>query len=77
MDGELKFALMVLQKAAEYNGLLQNLQAKLPDEESDACRKLETEYFTLRIVLVSRILLFTPRSAADNPRRPGKKTALT
>ncbi|KAI2778846.1 SPO22-domain-containing protein [Daldinia loculata] len=51
VDGELKFALMVLQKAAEYNGLLQNLQAKLPDEESRACRKLEAEYFTLRIVL--------------------------
>ncbi|KAK6955428.1 hypothetical protein Daesc_003065 [Daldinia eschscholtzii] len=51
IDGELKFALMALQKAAEYNGLLQGLQAKLPVEEFDACKKLEVEYFTLRIVL--------------------------
>ncbi|KAI1381649.1 SPO22-domain-containing protein [Hypoxylon crocopeplum] len=51
VDGELKFALTVLQKAAEYNGLLQDLQAKLPNEESDACKRLETEYFALRITL--------------------------
>ncbi|KAI1474952.1 SPO22-domain-containing protein [Daldinia eschscholtzii] len=51
VDGELKFALMALQKAAEYNGLLQSLQAKLPVEEFDACKKLEVEYFILRIVL--------------------------
>ncbi|KAI1210703.1 SPO22-domain-containing protein [Annulohypoxylon truncatum] len=48
---ELNFALMVLQKAADYNGLLQHLQAKLPSEELDACRRLESEYFTLRIAL--------------------------
>ncbi|KAL7624283.1 sporulation-specific protein 22 [Parahypoxylon ruwenzoriense] len=48
-DSELRFASLVLQKAAEYNGLLQSLQAELPKEESDACKKLEAEYFTLRI----------------------------
>ncbi|KAI8961072.1 SPO22-domain-containing protein [Daldinia sp. FL1419] len=50
-DGELSYAFMILQKAAGYNGLLQNLQARLPDEDSDACRELEVEYFALRIVL--------------------------
>ncbi|KAI1449599.1 SPO22-domain-containing protein [Annulohypoxylon stygium] len=49
--GELNFALMVLQKAADYNGLLQHLQEKLPSEELNACRRLESEYFTLRIAL--------------------------
>ncbi|KAI4860640.1 SPO22-domain-containing protein [Hypoxylon rubiginosum] len=51
VDGELKFALMTLQKAAEYNGLLQNLQAKLPQEELRTSKRLETEYLTLRIAL--------------------------
>ncbi|OTB03528.1 hypothetical protein M426DRAFT_73943 [Hypoxylon sp. CI-4A] len=50
-EGELKFALMVLQKAADYNGLVQNLQASLSNEELDARKKLEAEYHTLRIVL--------------------------
>ncbi|KAI1106803.1 SPO22-domain-containing protein [Jackrogersella minutella] len=49
--GELSFALMVLQKAAEYNGSLQNLQATLPSEELIVCKRLEAEYFTLRIAL--------------------------
>ncbi|KAI2473487.1 meiosis protein SPO22/ZIP4 like-domain-containing protein [Annulohypoxylon bovei var. microspora] len=49
--GELSFALIVLQKAADYNGLLQHLQAKLPSEELDVCKRLEAEYFTLRIAL--------------------------
>ncbi|KAI0900547.1 SPO22-domain-containing protein [Annulohypoxylon nitens] len=49
--GELNFALMVLQKAADYNGLLQHLQEKLPSEELNTCRRLESEYFTLRIAL--------------------------
>ncbi|KAI0381571.1 SPO22-domain-containing protein [Hypomontagnella monticulosa] len=51
VDSELDFAFIVLQKAADYNGTLQNLQASLPEEESDACRKLEAEYFTIRIAL--------------------------
>lgn len=51
VGGELDFASIVLQKAADYNGTLQNLQANLPDEESDACKKLEAEYFTIRIAL--------------------------
>ncbi|XXG97783.1 hypothetical protein Hte_004096 [Hypoxylon texense] len=47
VDGELKFALMTLQKAAEYNGLLQNLQTKLPQEELCTSKRLEIEYLTL------------------------------
>ncbi|KAI1807755.1 SPO22-domain-containing protein [Daldinia bambusicola] len=50
-DGELKFAFMALQKAAEYHGLLQSMQAKLPVEELATCRNLEVECLTLRIVL--------------------------
>ncbi|KAI0843290.1 meiosis protein SPO22/ZIP4 like-domain-containing protein [Hypoxylon sp. FL0890] len=49
--GELDYARMVLQKAADYNGLLQTQQAKLPREELDACKRLEAEYLILRIVL--------------------------
>ncbi|KAI1084000.1 meiosis protein SPO22/ZIP4 like-domain-containing protein [Whalleya microplaca] len=49
--GELEFAPLVMQKAAEYNGLLQNLQEKLPKEESDARKRLEAEYLTLRLAL--------------------------
>ncbi|KAI1417997.1 meiosis protein SPO22/ZIP4 like-domain-containing protein [Hypoxylon sp. FL1857] len=49
--GELDFARMVLQNAADYNGLLQTLQAKVPSEELNACKRLEAEYLTLRIVL--------------------------
>ncbi|KAI5864321.1 meiosis protein SPO22/ZIP4 like-domain-containing protein [Durotheca rogersii] len=51
LNGELQFALLTLQKAAEYSGLLRNLQATLPKEESDVCTRLEAEYFTLRIAL--------------------------
>ncbi|KAI2632325.1 meiosis protein SPO22/ZIP4 like-domain-containing protein [Hypoxylon sp. NC1633] len=47
VDGKLEMALMVLQKAADYNGLLQNQQTKLPTEESDASKRLEAEYFAL------------------------------
>ncbi|KAI0142464.1 SPO22-domain-containing protein [Hypoxylon sp. NC0597] len=47
--GELEHARTVLQKAADYNGLLQTLQAKLPSEELDACKRLEAEYLTLRL----------------------------
>ncbi|OTA65448.1 SPO22-domain-containing protein [Hypoxylon sp. EC38] len=47
--GELEYARTVLQKAADYNGLLQTLQANLPSEELDACKRLETEYLILRL----------------------------
>ncbi|KAI1780407.1 SPO22-domain-containing protein [Hypoxylon cercidicola] len=39
VDGQLKFALMTLQKAAEYNGLLQNQQAKLLQDELRAWKE--------------------------------------
>ncbi|KAI1112741.1 meiosis protein SPO22/ZIP4 like-domain-containing protein [Nemania sp. NC0429] len=49
---EFDFGLWTLQKAAEYNGLLQRLQGPLPPEESSLiCRQFEAEYSTLRIVL--------------------------
>ncbi|KAI1165426.1 meiosis protein SPO22/ZIP4 like-domain-containing protein [Nemania serpens] len=49
---EFDFGLWTLQKAAEYNGLLQRLQGPLPPvEESLICRQFEAEYSTLRIVL--------------------------
>lgn len=55
---EFDFGLWTLQKAAEYNGLLQRLQGPLPPvEESLICRQFEAEYSTLRIVLASVILI--------------------
>lgn len=58
---EFDFGLWTLQKAAEYNGLLQRLQGSLPsEEESLICRQFEAEYSTLRIVLVSVILIRGP-----------------
>ncbi|KAI0020392.1 meiosis protein SPO22/ZIP4 like-domain-containing protein [Xylariomycetidae sp. FL0641] len=53
-NGQLELAMPVLQKAAEYNGLLQNLQGNLPKEELIACKRSETEYLGLRIVLAWR-----------------------
>ncbi|KAI0008433.1 meiosis protein SPO22/ZIP4 like-domain-containing protein [Xylariaceae sp. FL0662B] len=50
-DGELDFAPLVMQKAAEYNGLLQSLQERLPKEEAEVRQRLEAEYLTLRIAL--------------------------
>ncbi|CAJ2511272.1 Uu.00g068970.m01.CDS01 [Anthostomella pinea] len=50
-NSELEFADLALQKAAEYNGLLQKLQAKLPAEELSACKRSEIECLTLRIAL--------------------------
>ncbi|KAI1388233.1 SPO22-domain-containing protein [Hypoxylon trugodes] len=51
VNGELDFARTVLQKAAEYDGLLQNMQAKLPTEELNEFKKSQAEYLTLRTVL--------------------------
>lgn len=60
--GQLEFALRVLQKAAEYNGRLQQLQGTLP-EESAASKALEAEYFILRTALVS---LSAPETCPDS-----------
>ncbi|KAI1431325.1 meiosis protein SPO22/ZIP4 like-domain-containing protein [Xylaria sp. CBS 124048] len=49
-NNELEFGLWALQKAVEYNGLLQRLQGS-PPESSDTCSQFEVEYSTLRIVL--------------------------
>ncbi|KAH9898758.1 meiosis protein SPO22/ZIP4 like-domain-containing protein [Xylariomycetidae sp. FL2044] len=51
LEGNLEDARLVLQKAAEYNGILQNLQETLPKEESIRCKRFEAEYLTLRIAL--------------------------
>ncbi|KAI0485651.1 meiosis protein SPO22/ZIP4 like-domain-containing protein [Xylaria cf. heliscus] len=50
-NNELDFGLWALQKAVEYNGLLQPLQGSPPEEGSRICGQFETEYSTLRIVL--------------------------
>ncbi|KAI0539329.1 meiosis protein SPO22/ZIP4 like-domain-containing protein [Xylaria digitata] len=49
-SNELDLGLWSLQKAVEYNGLLQSLQNSSP-EESLICSQFEAEYYTLRIVL--------------------------
>ncbi|KAI1506177.1 meiosis protein SPO22/ZIP4 like-domain-containing protein [Biscogniauxia marginata] len=51
VNGELQFALLALQKAAEYNGHLHNLHDSLPKEELSACNSFEFEYLTLRIAM--------------------------
>ncbi|KAI1153268.1 meiosis protein SPO22/ZIP4 like-domain-containing protein [Nemania diffusa] len=48
---ELDFGFWALQKAVEYNGLLQRLQGSPPPEESHTYHQFEAECFTLRIVL--------------------------
>ncbi|KAI1866259.1 uncharacterized protein JN550_007647 [Neoarthrinium moseri] len=50
-DGELECALLTLQKAADYNGLLQGQRHGMPDDEVVACKRLEVEYFILRTAL--------------------------
>ncbi|KAI0549533.1 meiosis protein SPO22/ZIP4 like-domain-containing protein [Xylaria curta] len=50
-NDELEFGLWVLQKAVEYNGLLQPLQGSPPEDRSHICSQFEVEYSTLRIVL--------------------------
>ncbi|KAI0503144.1 meiosis protein SPO22/ZIP4 like-domain-containing protein [Xylaria bambusicola] len=49
-SNELEYALWTLQKAVEYNGLLQRMQGS-PSEEPRTCSQFEAEYSTLRIVL--------------------------
>ena len=49
---EFELALLSLQKAADYNGLLHDLQRQLPEDELDMCKRLEVEHLVLRIVLV-------------------------
>ncbi|KAI0484299.1 meiosis protein SPO22/ZIP4 like-domain-containing protein [Xylariaceae sp. FL0804] len=51
IDGELENAAFVLQKAGEYNGLLQNTQDALPQAELEACKKSEAECLILRVAL--------------------------
>ncbi|KAI0101809.1 meiosis protein SPO22/ZIP4 like-domain-containing protein [Nemania sp. FL0031] len=48
---ELEFGLWALQKAVEYNGLLQRLQGSPPPEQSHTYQQFEVECLTLRIVL--------------------------
>ncbi|KAI0862583.1 meiosis protein SPO22/ZIP4 like-domain-containing protein [Xylaria cubensis] len=50
-NNELEFGLWALQKAVEYNGLLQPLQGSPPEDRSHICSQFEVEYSTLRIVL--------------------------
>ncbi|KAI1751205.1 meiosis protein SPO22/ZIP4 like-domain-containing protein [Xylaria castorea] len=50
-NDELEFGLWALQKAAEYNGMLQPLQGSPPEDRSHICSQFEAEYSTLRIVL--------------------------
>lgn len=50
--GELEFALLALQKAADYNGFLHDLQRQLPEDELGVRKRLEAEHLALRIVLV-------------------------
>ncbi|KAJ3573769.1 hypothetical protein NPX13_g4582 [Xylaria arbuscula] len=47
-NSEYEYALWALQKAVEYNGLLQRVQGS-PSEESRTCSQFEAEYSTLRI----------------------------
>ncbi|KAK7980960.1 hypothetical protein PG989_013417 [Apiospora arundinis] len=49
--GELEFALLALQKAADYNGFLHDLQRQLPEDELGVRKRLEAEHLALRIVL--------------------------
>ncbi|KAI0194684.1 meiosis protein SPO22/ZIP4 like-domain-containing protein, partial [Xylaria flabelliformis] len=48
-NNELEFGLWALQKAVEYNGLLQPLQGSPPEDWSHICSQFEVEYSTLRI----------------------------
>jgi tetratricopeptide (TPR) repeat protein len=51
--GELEFALLALQRAADCNGALQSLRPGMPEDDANACARLEAEYFILRTALVS------------------------
>lgn len=56
-EDELEFALLALQKAADCNGLLQNMRENLAQDDAKVCKRLEAEYFILRTVLVSDAVL--------------------
>ena len=47
-----KLATAILQTAAEYKAILQDLAGALPQEEQDEYNRLEAEYFILRTALV-------------------------
>ena len=51
--GEHEFALLALQRAADYTGKLQNLQEEMPEDALNICKRLEAEYLVLRMALVS------------------------
>jgi hypothetical protein len=53
VQDELEFALLALQKAAEFNGLLQAHQHTFSEHEPHITKQLEAEYLILRTVLVS------------------------
>ncbi|RYP22519.1 hypothetical protein DL765_001577 [Monosporascus sp. GIB2] len=46
-----ELALLLLQKAADYNGAMQKLPEGLAEEELQECKRLEAEYLMLRMVL--------------------------
>ncbi|RYP34710.1 hypothetical protein DL767_004156 [Monosporascus sp. MG133] len=48
---QFELALLLLQKAADYNGAMQKLPEGLPEEELQECKRLEAEYLMLRMVL--------------------------
>ncbi|KAI0402376.1 meiosis protein SPO22/ZIP4 like-domain-containing protein [Xylaria palmicola] len=50
-NNEFDLGLWALQKAVEYNGLLQHPQGSTPEKETHTCSQFEAEYTTLRIVL--------------------------
>lgn len=52
-DEEHEFALLALQRAADYNGKLQKLQEEMPEDALNICKRLEAEYLVLRMALVS------------------------
>lgn len=47
------FALLALQKAADYNALLQQQQDRRTNDEKAVYRKLHAEYYILRTTVVS------------------------
>lgn len=55
-DDEHEFALLALQRAADYNGKLQNLQEEMPEDALNVCKRLEAEYLVLRMALVSLLV---------------------
>ena len=50
---ETDIALLALQKAADYNALLQEQQDRRTNEEKAVYRKLQAEYYILRTTVVS------------------------